>query len=167
MEHFNWKVILLQLLVLLLASYAFVALGYIYDLPLAGLYLETEDTAAFTESALQFGVDTKRLRNFNLVLWAAPFAGALFGVALSFIANRRKKYSHLNTLAVAGMALLLGLTGLLNHLLLKGLLFAPGRLVSDSAATAYTLNYLLLLGLSFWLAFSKRVLPAANPKHKV
>ncbi|MDX5418673.1 MAG: hypothetical protein LPK09_05610 [Hymenobacteraceae bacterium] len=167
MARLDFKVILVHLLLVFLVSYAFIALGYIYDLPLAGLYLENEDIAAFTESALGYGVDSERVSNFTLVQQAAPFAGALFAVALSFIANRRKKYSHLNTLVVAGMALVLGLTGLLNHQLVKGMLFAPGRLASDSVATTYTLNYLLLLGLSFWLAFSKRVIPASNQKARV
>ncbi|WP_299702476.1 hypothetical protein [uncultured Pontibacter sp.] len=167
MQGINLKLILLHGLVVLLSSYAFVALGYIFDTPLAELYLETGDLSAFEESALRYEVDTERIGKLKQVLQFAPFAGGLFGVVLSFIAIRRKKLALQNALVVLGLAILLALIGLLDNEIIKGILFAPGRLVSDSVATVYTLNYLLLLGLSFWLAFTRRLIPEADRKTKV
>lgn len=167
MRGLHFKVILLHGLMLLLAAYAFVALGYIYDMPLAELYLETGDLQAFGESALRYEVDAERIGRFKLVLQYAPFAGTLFGVTLSYIAIRRKKLALQNALIVLGIAILLAVTGPLDNQSIKGILFAPGRLVSNSVATTYTLNYLLLLGLSFWLAFTRRLVPDADRKTKV
>jgi hypothetical protein len=167
MRSLHVKVIFLHGLMVLLAAYAFVALGYIYDTPLAELYLETGDLQAFEESAAMYEVNTNRIGRFKLVLQYAPFLGALFGVVLSFIAIRRKKLALQNALGVLSFAVLFALLGLFDSLFIKGILFAPGRLVSDSVATAYTLNYLLLLGLSFWLAFSRRLIPAPESKTKV
>jgi hypothetical protein len=164
MAQLNIKVILLHTCLVVLGAYAFIALGYIYDTPLAELYLETENLAAFMESAQGYGLASDRIKNFRMVQQFAPYVGALFAVVLSFIANRRKKYSLLNTLVVFILAGLLALTGLLDSNQIKGILFAPGRLVSNTVATIYTLNYLLLLGLCFWLAFSGRVIPAAETK---
>jgi hypothetical protein len=166
MRGLYYKVIFLHGLVVLLSSYAFVALGYIFDTPLAELYLETSDLGAFEESAMRYEVNSERIGKFKLVLLYAPFVGAIFGVVLSFISIRRKKLALQNALVVLGIAILLALTGLLDHPFIKGILFAPGRLVSDSVATAYTLNYLLLLGLSFWLAFSRRLIPDPERKTK-
>jgi ABC-type branched-subunit amino acid transport system permease subunit len=167
MQGLHLKIILLHGLMLLLAAYAFVALGYIYDTPLAELYLETDDLSAFEESALRYEVNTDRIGKFKLVQQYTPFAGALFGVVLSFISIRRKKLALQNAVVVFSIALLFALTGLLDNQLIKGILFAPGRMISDSVATAYTLNYLLLLGLSFWLAFSRRLIPEPEGKSKV
>lgn len=167
MQGINLKVILLHSLVVLLAAHAFVALGYIFDTPLAELYLETGDLGKFEASAAMYEVDAGRIDKFVLVQQYAPFAGALFGVVLSFIAVRRKKLGLQNALIVLVIAALLAFAGVLNSPFLKGILFAPGRLASASVATAYTLNYLLLLGLSFWLAFSRRIIPASEQRREV
>lgn len=163
MLRINPKVILLHSLVVLLASYAFVALGYIYDVPLAELYLETDDLDKFERSANMYQVNADRIGKFTLVQKYAPFAGALFGVALSFIALRKKEFGLQHTLIVLAITVLLAIGGILDASFLKNILFAPGRFVSASVMTVYTLNYLLLLGLSFWLAFlGKRILQTGS-----
>lgn len=150
---------MLHSLVAVLAAYAFVALGYIYDVPLAELYLETDDLGKFERSASLYQVDPARVDKFVLVQRLAPFAGALFGLALSFIAVRRKNPGLRLTLIVLVITIVLAASGALEVAFLRNILFAPGRLVSSEVMTSYTLNYLLLLSLSFWVAFlSKRTL---------
>ncbi|WP_033317046.1 hypothetical protein [Pontibacter roseus] len=168
MTRLNVRLVLVHVLLVLVLSYAFIALGYIYDMPLTELYLEKkENMAAFAESAKGYHLPEERVQKFALVERGAPFAGALFAVVLAFISTRKKKYSYLNTGVVLVAALAFALVGLLDLSLLKTILFAPGRLVSDSVATAYTLNYLLLLVLSFWLALSDVVIPAAGKARQV
>lgn len=167
MQGINLKIILLHSLAVLLASYAFVALGYIYDMPLTELYLETGDLGQFEQSANMYQINSDRISKFRLVHRYAPFAGALFGVALSFIALRRKSLRLQHTLIVLVIAVLLAFGGVLEMPSLQNILFAPGRLVSSSVMTVYTLNYLLLLGLSFWLAFLSKRTPEPTSKSKV
>lgn len=167
MQGINLKIILLHSLAVLLASYAFVALGYIYDTPLSELYLETGTLGKFESSANMYQVNSERISKFVLVQRYAPFAGALFGVVLSFIAMRRKKFRLQHTLIVLVIAVLLAFGGILEMPSLQNTLFAPGRLVSSSMMTVYTLNYLLLLGLSFWLAFLSKRTPKPTSKSKV
>ncbi|PVY43064.1 hypothetical protein [Pontibacter virosus] len=167
MQGINLKVILLHSLVVVLASYAFVALGYIYDMPLTELYLETGDLTKFEQSANMYQINSDRISKFMEVHRYAPFAGALFGVALSFIALRKKKRGLQHTLIVLVIAVLLALGGILDMALVKNILFAPGRLVSSSVMTVYTLSYLLLLGLSFWLAFLGKRISETGSKNKV
>ncbi|WP_299986967.1 hypothetical protein [uncultured Pontibacter sp.] len=164
MQGIDFKVLLLYGLIVLLTSYAFVALGYIYDMPLAELYLEKDNLQAFEESASRYGVSNVRIDRFKLVLQGAPYAGALFGVVLSFIAIRRKKLGLQHAGLILVIAIVFALAGLLDNGMIKGILFAPGRLVSNSVATIYTLNYLILLGSSFWLAFSGRLIPKKDQK---
>ncbi|MBX0335235.1 hypothetical protein K3G39_18530 [Pontibacter sp. HSC-14F20] len=167
MQGINLKIILLHSLVVLLAAHAFIALGYIYDVPLAELYLETGNLGKFETSANTYQVNSERISKFMLVQRYAPYAGALFAVALSFIALRRKKFGMKHTLIVLVIAALLAFGGVLEMSFLRDILFAPGRLVSASVMTVYTFNYLLLLGLSFWLAFLSKRIPGLESKNKV
>lgn len=147
-------------LVVLCTMCAFVALGYLYDAPLAELYLEVGHAPAFQESAAAYGVDAERISRFRFVHQAAPYAGVLFGLVLSFIAFRRKKLDKRLLLPVVVAAALFSLLNPLDQPGIRAVFFATGQLASESVTTSAVVNYLLWLGLSAWLAFSQRLIPA-------
>lgn len=167
MAAFRIKIILVYGVVILLTTFAFVALGYLYDTPLTELYLESGSAAAFQESAGMYEVNTERISRFSTVHMAAPYVGALFGLILSFISFRRKKLDKRLLLPLAAITLLISLLHLTEAPGIRAVFFAPGQLVSDSVTTAATINYLLWLGLSFWMAFSRRLIPVQAGNDKV
>lgn len=156
----RFKIILVYGLVVLLSTFAFVALGYLFDTPLTELYLESGNANAFQERASMYEVNKERIDKFTTVHRAAPYVGALFGLILSFISFRRKKLNKRLLLPVAAVAVLISLIQITEISGIRAMFFSPGHLVSDSVTVAATINYLLWLGLSFWLAFSGRLIPA-------
>jgi prepilin signal peptidase PulO-like enzyme (type II secretory pathway) len=167
MAAVRFKIIVVYGLVILFSTLAFVALGYLFDTPLTELYLESESIAAFEESANMYEVNKQRINRFITVNMAAPYVGTLFGLVLSFIAFRRKKLDKRLLLPIAAFALLVSLFNPATHPGIRDIFFAPGQLVSNTVTVTATINYLLWLGLSFWLAFSKRLIPGGAGESKV
>ncbi len=161
------KIILVYGLVVLFTTFAFVALGYLFDTPLTELYLESGSIAAFEESANMYEVNRQRITRFTTVHMAAPYVGTLFGLVLSFVAFRRKNLDKRLLLPVVAIALLLILFNPAAHPGIRDVFFAPGQLVSNTVTVTATINYLLWLGLSFWLAFSKWLIPVQTGKSQV